>query len=335
VFTNLFWVFLLTQQLAHAPMITSEITAPALTESTASPVATDTAVVAQTGPEAPFALSVDGRAIPFRVMAAFALPGEALPLEVSSTDTAVQVVSESGTADAAGPHRWSWRAPLTPGLYPVRVIRGADEITLNVFVMIPYDRMKNGRIDGYRIGAYPSPARMRNGDYARPLGFVQVTAENQDALVTPHFALGQFQCKEGNGFPKYVVLQPDLLEKLENVVSAVQSHGFEVSTLRLMSAYRTPVYNKGIGNETTFSRHQYGDAADIIVDEFPKDGVMDDLNGNGREDRGDANLLAGWVETMDHDPETANLIGGLSAYGSTQGHGPFVHVDARGYAARW
>ena len=28
-------------------------------------------------------------------------------------------------------------------------------------------------------------------------------------------------------------------------------------------------------------------------------------------------------------------LGGLGHYGSTQSHGPFVHIDSRGYRARW
>jgi len=103
----------------------------------------------------------------------------------------------------------------------------------------------------------------------------------------------------------------------------------------VMSGYRTPVYNRGIGNVTTFTRHQYGDAADIFIDEHPADGKMDDLNHDGRTDRLDAQLLRSWAEQLDRTPQMDVKIGGLSDYGATETHGPFVHVDARGYAARW
>ena len=43
--------------------------------------------------------------------------------------------------------------------------------------------------------------------------------------------------------------------------------GIDASTFRILSGYRTPFYNRSIGNETHYSRHVYGDAADIYVDE--------------------------------------------------------------------
>jgi hypothetical protein len=125
------------------------------------------------------------------------------------------------------------------------------------------------------------------------------------------------------------------LLKLERLLETARSHGLEANTFELMSAYRTPVYNVGIGNKTTFSRHQYGDAADIFVDQSPVDGRMDDLNGDGRHDGGDARLLASWANEIDHGPEAETLVGGLSAYHPTEAHGAFVHVDARGHLARW
>ncbi len=55
---------------------------------------------------------------------------------------------------------------------------------------------------------------------------------------------------------------------------------------------------------------------------------MDDLDGNGTVDLRDASLLADIVESL-------ALPGGLASYGATAEHGPFVHLDLRGYRARW
>jgi len=99
-----------------------------------------------------------------------------------------------------------------------------------------------------------------------------------------------------------------------------------------MSGFRTPAYNAAIGNHTVYSRHLWGDAADIYVD-ADGDGVMDDLNGDGRSDVQDARVLAGWI---DRAVRRVPLIpGGLAAYRRTAAHGPFVHVDARGFRVRW
>jgi hypothetical protein len=160
-----------------------------------------------------------------------------------------------------------------------------------------------------------------------------VTPELESAQLSPHFTLGQFVCKQP-GDPRYVVLREELLVKLENLLAVVNERGVQASSFVVMSAYRTPLYNVGIGNRTTFSRHQYGDAADIYVDENG-DGRMDDLNGDGRTTRADARWLGAIVEETEGRGEFEGLVGGLGTYNSNSAHGPFVHVDVRGHAARW
>ena len=305
------------------------------------PVRAPRAVEPAAGPaldsdRAPFDLSVADEPIPYRVMAVFALPDEVVPLDVWSADTSFEVGAEIESARKLGGNRWAWTAPPQPGVYPLHVRREAGgEITVNVFVMIPYDRLKRGSLDGYRIGAYPVPPPDALADFDPPRGFVEVTSQDDTVLVSPHFHLRQFLCKERPGYPQYLVLQPALLLKLERLLDAVRRNGIRASTFQVMSGYRTPAYNRGIGNLTTFTRHQYGDAADIFVDENPADGRMDDLNHDGRIDRRDARLLRTWAEQLDRTPQAGTRIGGLSDYGATATHGPFVHVDARGYAARW
>jgi uncharacterized protein YcbK (DUF882 family) len=93
-----------------------------------------------------------------------------------------------------------------------------------------------------------------------------------------------------------------------------------------MSGYRTPAYNRALGN-VLYSRHTFGSAADIFVD-ANHDGRMDDLNGDGRSDAGDAEVLYRLFE----EPQST---GGLGKYRETRAHGPFVHVDVRDRRARW
>jgi hypothetical protein len=76
----------------------------------------------------------------------------------------------------------------------------------------------------------------------------------------------------------------------------------------------------------------YGDAADVYIDN-DRNGVMDDLNGDGRIDPGDARVMLDAVERVERaHPE---LIGGAGVYSACCGHGPFIHIDTRGYRARW
>jgi uncharacterized protein YcbK (DUF882 family) len=101
-----------------------------------------------------------------------------------------------------------------------------------------------------------------------------------------------------------------------------------------MSGYRTPYYNHAIGN-VKYSRHLWGGAADIFIDVAPADGVMDDLDGDGTVDVRDAHVLYELVDTMYGSPLYEPFVGGLGAYRTTPAHGPFIHVDARGFRARW
>jgi hypothetical protein len=76
----------------------------------------------------------------------------------------------------------------------------------------------------------------------------------------------------------------------------------------------------------------YGDAADVFID-GDMDGVMDDVNRDGRITVADAQVLRSAAERV--EAEYPSLVGGLSAYPANSAHGPFVHVDARGVKARW
>ena len=80
-----------------------------------------------------------------------------------------------------------------------------------------------------------------------------------------------------------------LLLKLEMLRREMNMNSINVSNMVIMSGYRTPQYNKAIGN-VKFSRHVYGDAADIFVD---NDGNyrMDDLNKDGAVSIKDAGFL--------------------------------------------
>lgn len=76
----------------------------------------------------------------------------------------------------------------------------------------------------------------------------------------------------------------------------------------------------------------FGDASDVFVDN-DGDGRMDDLNGDGRIDYRDAQVIVAAVERVEES--FSSLIGGAGAYRATAVHGPFAHIDARGVRERW
>ena len=168
-----------------------------------------------------------------------------------------------------------------------------------------------------------------------PPGFIEVTKDNQDTNVSPHFVLKQFLCKQDaiKAFPKYVLLKERLPLKLEAVLALVNELGFKADTLNVMSAYRTPYYNHAIG-DVKYSMHQWGSAADVFVDPEKK-GRMEDLNRDGRVDIQDSRFLYDQIDRMLGDKAFRHFQGGMGFYPATPAHPPFVHVDVRGTAARW
>jgi hypothetical protein len=188
----------------------------------------------------------------------------------------------------------------------------------------------------YWTGRWPTTGlASRNPNYAPPAGFIAVTEENKDTAVSKRFMLRDFLTHDQQSvWPKVLVLQPRLIDKLELIGNALEKRGLP-SRIHVMSGFRTPQYNArgvGEGGRAGFSRHTYGDAADIWVD-GNGDGQMDDLNRDGRITRKDAQVLLAVAEEVEAaHPE---LVGGLSAYRANSAHGPFVHVDARGHRARW
>lgn len=284
-----------------------------------------------------FALDYRGLETRSPVSSAFLLPGQMLDIRIGRVTPAesVSVRASAGIVSQAGPSEWRWNAPAEPGDYRLRIAGTcrADSAVVQGFVMVPASAARDGYLNGFRIGTYPRALRGQ-AIYEPPVGFIEVTPENQDVYITPHLQLKQFLTKQPGGFPKYVVLDPRLLQKLELIFAAVHEAGYAQSSFVVMSGYRTPAYNRALGN-VEFSRHQYGAAADIFIDEHPRDGRMDDLNHDGRIDIRDARVLYDLIDRHQADAAFRRLIGGLAMYPSTSAHGPFVHVDVRGYAARW
>jgi hypothetical protein len=221
-----------------------------------------------------------------------------------------------------------------PGIYRV------DDSTLarpfSFIALFPFASKRGATLGGYNIGYWPGESRSVSAAYANPVGFVEVTKDNADTRISEHFRLRDFLTHDqANVWPKYLVLRDQLVDKLELIIADLQAHGHPVDHMSVMSGFRTPQYNAHGGNtagRASLSRHMYGDASDVYVDN-DGNGAMDDLNGDGRVDFRDARVIADAstrVERVHPD-----LIGGGGVYKETGDHGPFAHIDVRGNAARW
>jgi uncharacterized protein YcbK (DUF882 family) len=147
--------------------------------------------------------------------------------------------------------------------------------------------------------------------------------------VSRHFRLGDFITHDAQAevWPKYVALNPRLLDKLELVVAQVaKARGISPDSLAALdvhSGFRTPAHNAQVRRSARDSRHQYGDAADIVID----------ADGDGRITRADSKLIANAVDSVEE--AHPDLVGGLGVYTSDRYRTPYVHIDARGHRSRW
>jgi uncharacterized protein YcbK (DUF882 family) len=226
------------------------------------------------------------------------------------------------------------KAPGQPGVWMLAPSQqGTGTSAHAVITPVPFDGSKT-QLNGYRIGRWPARSAGRSGRYAPPELLIEVTRQNQDFAVSEHFRLRNFLTKDqANVWPKYLVLDLRLVDKLELVLQELRAMGYQGKGLHVMSGFRTPQYNgPGEGGRARFSRHTYGDAADVWLDD-DGDGQMDDLDGNGRVDVKDAAVLASAVDRVEQ--RVPGLVGGYGVYRANRVHGPFVHIDVRGTPARW
>jgi hypothetical protein len=276
------------------------------------------------------------------VQAVFQYPGQEVPLpeDIPEDMEIVYQRVEGGTDTVVVPGA-DGGPPAEPGVWNM-VLRARGAVqgamreipNLNVITTVPAAELQDGRIGAYRVGRWPTG---QTGAYAAPSGFVRVTQENMNTHVSRHFQLKDFLTKGQEGvWPKYVVLSPRLLDKLELTIQELERMGHPVENVFVISGFRTPWYNVAGGNPDgrgALSRHMYGDAADIAID---NDGnsCMDDLNGDGRADVQDARIIVEAAERVER--RYPHLIGGIGVYPPVRGsHCGMVHLDTRGHRARW
>lgn len=281
-----------------------------------------------------FKVTMGGLVNPYAVMSTMAMPGETLDLKISGDEGLFECKVSGGSVMVGSSNtEWKWEVPSNPGIYCATFTDKSDgtAMLIHALVLEPYDG--SGKIGDYKIGEYKREPLNGNPRYEFPKGFVKVTKENEDTWLTPHLQLKQFVCKQSQSRPTYVLVETRLLLKLETIIAELYKGGVAPNSLYLTSAFRTPHYNEALGNETSYSRHLYGDAADIFVDRND-DARLDDLNKDGKVNDQDAKYLSSLVDKVSKSlPDY--FEGGLGFYGFRSDRTAFIHTDTRGYTARW
>jgi uncharacterized protein YcbK (DUF882 family) len=265
----------------------------------------------------------------------FALPGQSVEFPVSlsgNVDSLTYQWVPYGDSTSNEPVRRltvdPTIAPARPGFYRLALNRGLEREILpepTLAVIVPFGQKIAGHLNGYRIGTYLSERLGRASLQERPEGFVEVREEDLDLQVTRHLKLADFVThdEQRDVWPKYVVLNPRLLDKLELVFADLGGSVRPDLAVDVHSGFRSPSHNARVPRAASDSRHQYGDAADVTID----------ADGDGLITMTDELLVMLAVERVeDRHPD---LAGGLGLYMSKRYSSPYVHIDARGKRTRW
>ena len=268
------------------------------------------------------------------VMVRFALPGLQVPFPVDISGGLDSVsyswvrYDDSTSFEPSRPLTVNPTvAPVRPGFYHLVLIRGVKREVIPepiLAVMVPFSQKIAGRLNGYKIGNYLAE-RFGNADHDRPDGFLEVRPELLDLPVTKHLHLADFVTHDDQGdvWPKYVALNPRLLDKLELVFADLGGNVRPELAVGVHSGFRTPLHNARVPRAASDSRHQYGDAADLAID----------ADFDGRITMTDELLVMLAVERVEE--KNPDLVGGLGLYYSRRYPTPYVHIDARGKRTRW
>jgi uncharacterized protein YcbK (DUF882 family) len=258
------------------------------------------------------------------------LPVDTLPHGVAVTYSSGQRAESTSVATT----------PSTTGIWSVALAIGnaiRPVADFSVITLKPASAKRGGRIGLYYIGNWPSTrGKSVKARYEAPSGFIEVTRDRQNTELSDHFRLRHFfPHDQQNVWPKYIVIDMKLVDKLELILAELEKQGIPAAGVTVMSGFRTPQYNRSGGDprgRASLSRHMYGDAADIFIDNN-RDGRMDDLNHDGKVNLADARVILAAANRV--EAAHPSLIGGVGVYSGTSAHGPFTHIDTRGYPARW
>ncbi|MFT5583361.1 MAG: hypothetical protein ACI9VR_000939 [Cognaticolwellia sp.] len=99
---------------------------------------------------------------------------------------------------------------------------------------------------------YPDPLN-GSAQYSKPLRFLDLSkVTDVGQKLAPNFTFGEFLAERKG---RYGILQPHLVERLQELRN-------DLGSLSVNSGYRNIGYNAGVGG-ASYSRHVYGDAADL------------------------------------------------------------------------
>lgn len=259
------------------------------------------------------------------------------------------ILPDGAEATGEGALTVSFHAPTTPGTreIPVEVrsrfrsshasdTRWAVErqtvttATLFVCVPVPGSEIRGEYLRGYRVGDYSKLPSV-------PEWFIEVPLEAKGARVSSNLTLGRFTSSDPPltevHWPRYAPIPYALVDKIEALSAELRRRGLVQASVDCFSGYRTPHYNRMIDGASR-SYHMLGEAMDCRID-ANGDGLMDDVNQDGRVDIDDATMVGNILRALEKSGRVA--VGGTGVYETVgaPGGGVALHLDIRGTKASW
>lgn len=277
------------------------------------------------------------------------LPGE--NLEVSSTPPGGKVQLYKNGKPYMEDARLNLTAPSEPGSYyiPMAVSGGGAAREIELCVQVPYKATARKLADGWEvhaggetIGKYRHTSRSGNlkvqahpESYQPPVWWLKMEDGNMGFEIMPGILVGELVVPTEDTGLRHSDMAPvryDAWQAIVAIRAKLPEIGVPGSAMKLISMFRAPQYNRGVGSNA-FGRHIYGDAFDFYID-IKGDGKASDLNKDGKLDRRDAYPVVALLEDMQAD--SLIPVGGIGVYNSVAGdHVVTMHLDLRGHRATW
>lgn len=172
---------------------------------------------------------------------------------------------------------------------------------------------------------YPDPYE-GSAQYLPPVRFVDLDDADPMLEVAPNFALEEYMAAWKG---RWGVLQPHVVERVQDVRDEVGA------PVAVNSGYRSPAYNAEVGG-VTYSRHQYGDAADLDVEGMSADELADICAAHGADYVATYETGHTHCDWRDHplDPAFYDVSAARAvARGARPLHAAILERDARGWTA--
>ncbi len=114
----------------------------------------------------------------------------------------------------------------------------------------------------------------------------------------------------------YFCIDRRVLHKLLDLLQWMQAHDYDTDQVMINYGFRHPSLNARAGGAPK-SRHQWGEAIDLLIGDVNRDGKVDEV---------DKKPLLEILESK--------IIGRAGGVGRYPGS-PVIHIDVRGFKARW